>query len=110
MFITYNVGCISLNLTTTQLEMAKSELVEEVCVNLFGVHSSAREPPANSDLRGVEQQGRIGEGQTQVDGQEDLSGRDAETIQVAGLCRGIIFSSCSEGHMVLRGDIFTGLT
>jgi hypothetical protein len=56
-----------------ELEMAKGELVEEVGVNLFGVHSGAREPQANSDLGVVEQPGRIGEGQTPVDGQEDLS-------------------------------------
>ena len=64
-----------------ELEMAKGELVEEVGVNLFGVHSGAREPQANSDLGVVEQPGRIGEGQTPVDGQEDLSGWGAETIQ-----------------------------
>ena len=44
-------------------------MVEEVGVNLFGVHSGAREPQANSDLGVVEQPGRIGEGQTLVDGQ-----------------------------------------
>lgn len=77
-----------------QLEMAEGQVLEEVSVNVFGMLASAREPETNGHFRMVEEQGRIGDGQAQVDGPEDLSGGSSETIQSSAAPTGKAFAAC----------------
>jgi len=79
-----------------QLKMAEGQVVEEVGVNLFGMLPSTGEPQANSHLGMLEEQGGIGESQTQVDGPENLSdlGRwGAEMVQGSAAPTGKAFAT-----------------
>jgi hypothetical protein len=79
-----------------QWEMAEGQVVEEVSVDLFRVLPGAGQPQANGYLGMVEEQGSIGEGQAQVDGQEDLgnlNGGSAETIQGSAAPTGKAFAA-----------------
>jgi len=79
-----------------QLEMTKGQVLEEMGVNLLGVHSGARDPQANCNLRVVEQQGCISKGQSQVDSHEDLSDLSrggAQTIQSGATSAGKAFAA-----------------
>jgi hypothetical protein len=67
-----------------QLEMAEGQVPEKVGMNLLGVFARAGEPRTNRYLGMLEEQAGIGDRQSQVDGQEDLSdlrGGSAEAIQ-----------------------------
>jgi hypothetical protein len=67
-----------------QLQMTQVQVAEEMGVHLFSVLSRPRQPKTNRHLRMLEEQGGIGDRQTQVHSQEDprdLRSRRAQMIQ-----------------------------
>ena len=61
--------------------MTQVEVTEEVGMHFLGVLAGAGEPEANRHLGMLEEQAGIGDRQTQIDGQEDLSAGRAEMVQ-----------------------------
>jgi hypothetical protein len=64
--------------------MAEGQVLEEVDVHLFGVLARTREPQTNRHLGMTEEELRIGDGQTEIDRQQDLGHlchRRAQTIE-----------------------------
>jgi hypothetical protein len=79
-----------------QLEMAEGQVLKKVGVHFLGMLTGAGQPEANRHFGVTEEQLSIGEGQSEIDGEEDegdVGRRGTETIQGGAAATGKTFAA-----------------